>query len=82
MGGAYETTLETSEVTKYYAIAGMTIAMNDGIGMKYLLTDHLGSVIAITNSSGSVLSQQRYLPFGQVRTEPIFDFRFAILDWG
>ncbi len=36
---------------------------------KYLLTDHLGSVVAITSANGSVLSQQRYLPFGQVRTD-------------
>ncbi len=69
MGGAYETTVETSVVKKYYAIAGMTVAMNDGSSLKYLLTDHLGSVVAITDASGSVLSQQRYLPFGQVRTD-------------
>jgi RHS repeat-associated protein len=69
MGGAYETTLETNKVTKYYAIAGMTLAMNDGSSMQYLLTDHLGSVVAVTDASGSVLSQQRYLPFGQVRTD-------------
>jgi len=44
--------------------------------MQYLLTDHceapwkgLGSVVAITDASGNVLSQQRYLPFGQVRTD-------------
>ena len=71
MGGAYETTDDTSTVTvkKYYAIAGMTVALNDGNGMKYLLTDHLGSVVAVTDASDSVLSQQRYLPFGQVRRD-------------
>jgi hypothetical protein len=47
MGGAYETTVETGTEKKYYSIAGQTIAMNDGTGMKYLLTDHLGSVVAI-----------------------------------
>jgi hypothetical protein len=33
MGGAYETTVETSTVKKYYAIAGMTVAVNDGSGL-------------------------------------------------
>jgi RHS repeat-associated protein len=39
------------------------------LGLKYLLTDQLGSVVAVTNVSGALLSQQRYLPFGQVRTD-------------
>jgi RHS repeat-associated protein len=33
----------------------------------YLLTDHLGSVAAITDDEGSLLDQQRYLPFGAER---------------
>ncbi len=37
--------------------------------LDYLLTDHLGSVIAITDASGTLISQQRYLPFGGVRTD-------------
>ena len=37
--------------------------------LDYMLTDHLGSVVAVTNSSGTLISQQRYLPFGQVRTD-------------
>jgi RHS repeat-associated protein len=58
-------------VKKYYSIAGMTVAMYDSASnkMKYLLTDQLGSVVAITDNNGSKLSQQRYLPFGQVRTD-------------
>src|SRR5574341_1150759 len=67
MGGAYEVT--GSVVRKYYAIAGMTVAMRDGSGLKYLLTDHLGSVVGVTDSSGTLISQQRYLPFGQVRQD-------------
>jgi RHS repeat-associated protein len=66
MGGLYE--VNGSSVTKYYSIAGSTVAMNDGSGLKYLLTDHLGSVVAVTDSSGTLISQQRYLPFGQVRS--------------
>ncbi len=54
-------------VKRYYAIAGMTVAMNDGSGLKYLLTDHLGSVVAVTNANGELQESQRYLPFGGVR---------------
>jgi RHS repeat-associated protein len=35
----------------------------------YFLTDHLGSVVAITDASGALLNEQRYMPFGQVRTD-------------
>ncbi len=60
MGGLCE---ETDGVaTKYYATAGMTVAMHDASGMKYLLTDHLGSVDAVADANGNLLSQQRYLP--------------------
>jgi RHS repeat-associated protein len=47
--------------------AGMMVAVNDGTGLQYLLTDHLGSTVAVTNASGTLTSQQRYLPFGGVR---------------
>ena len=67
MGGAYEVT--DGAVKRYYSFAGMTVAMNDGAGLQYLLTDHLGSVVAITDASGTLTSQQRYLPFGQLRTD-------------
>jgi len=69
MGGAYEVSVESGAVRKYYAIAGQTVAMDDGSGMQYLLTDHLGSVVSVLDENGAVLSQQRYLPFGTVRTD-------------
>jgi RHS repeat-associated protein len=47
---------------------GISVGFNDGSGLKFLLTDHLGSVVAVTDSSGTLLSEQRYLPFGEVRT--------------
>jgi len=68
MGGAYEVT--GSAVKKYYSIAGMMVATQDASGLQYLLTDHLGSTVAVTNSSGTLTSQQRYLPFGAPRTIP------------
>jgi RHS repeat-associated protein len=67
MGGAYEVTGST--IRKYYSFAGMMVAMRDADGIKFLLTDHLGSMVAITNASGTLISEQRYLPFGQVRED-------------
>jgi len=64
-GGAYEVT--GSDVRKYYSFGGQTI-LKDSTGLQYFLTDHLGSVVAITNDTGTLTSQQRYLPFGGVRT--------------
>ena len=62
-------------VRKYYAIAGQTVAMrtyDPGTTtwlLHYFLTDHLGSVVAVLDDSGEVLSEQRCMPFGQVRTD-------------
>jgi RHS repeat-associated protein len=76
-GGSYEVRDDGTTITtiKYYAFGGQTIAMaapdpeNPGtVILSYFLTDHLGSVVAITDASGVLLEQQRYLPFGQVRT--------------
>ena len=38
---------------------GMTVAMSDAEGMNYLLTDHLGSVAAITDDEGTLIARHR-----------------------
>ncbi|WKZ49069.1 MAG: RHS repeat-associated core domain-containing protein [Anaerolineales bacterium] len=68
MGGQYE--VKDGATKKYYSIAGMTVAMQDASGLQYLLTDHLDSTVAVTDSTGTLTSQQRYLPFGGVRSIP------------
>jgi RHS repeat-associated protein len=68
MGGQYE--VKDGTTKKYYSIAGMLVAVDDGSAVQYLLTDHLGSTVAVTNSSGTLTSQQRYLPFGGTRAIP------------
>ena len=68
MGGQFE--VKDGATKKYYSIAGMMVAVHDGTGLQYLLTDHLGSTVAVTNQSGTLTSQQRYLPFGAARTIP------------
>jgi RHS repeat-associated protein len=67
MGGAYEVT--GTQVKKYYSLAGQTIMRDSDGSLKYLLTDHLGSTSAVVDGSGTLLSQQRYLPFGEVRAD-------------
>ena len=58
MGGAYEVRTDgtTTSTLKYYALAGMTVAMNDGSGLEYFLTDHLGSVVGVVNVGGTLVS--------------------------
>jgi RHS repeat-associated protein len=45
--------------------------MDDGSGIRYLLGDHLGSVIALLDGDGDLIagSEQRYYPFGAPRME-------------
>ncbi len=46
--------------------------------LSFFLTDHLGSLLAVTDESGSLVSEQRYpsppiragLPFGEAREDP------------
>ena len=69
-GGRYhvEIAADSSEsTTRYYSIAGQRPAMrnNDG-SINYLLGDHLGSVSTVVNASGEIISQSRYLPFGEL----------------
>ena len=60
-----------------YAIGGMVVAVRvtgspdtQDDGLFYLYNDHLGSVSRVVDTAGSVVSQARYLPFGEWRTEP------------
>jgi hypothetical protein len=71
-GGAYEVrnpgSLDQSTL-RCYAIAGMTVAMQDETILKFFLSDHLGSIVAVLDDAGAILSEQRYLPFGEVRAD-------------
>jgi RHS repeat-associated protein len=53
--------------TKYYTIGGMRVAMHDGTNLYYFASDHLSSSSLVMNTSGGVISEQRYMPFGQMR---------------
>jgi RHS repeat-associated protein len=56
----------------YYSFGGAVVAMKEGVTsaprvLSYLHGDHLGSTSLTTNISGTVVSQQRYKPYGEVR---------------
>ena len=61
---------QQTAVKRYYAIGGQPIAVRESSGTFYLLTDHLGSVVAVLDASGAVVGEQRYRPFGQPRLTP------------
>jgi RHS repeat-associated protein len=42
--------------------------MREGTTFDYFLTDHQGSVVGVTDAAGTLISETRYMPFGQVRT--------------
>jgi RHS repeat-associated protein len=56
-------------VRRYYSVAGQRVLL-DGTDTYYLLTDHLGSVVAVADSEGDLVSEQRYLPYGEGRFTP------------
>lgn len=69
MGGLY--TVDNAEtqspaITTTYTLAGQKVAVREGGTLSYLVTDHLGSVIALLDGDGDLIegSQQRYYPFG------------------
>ena len=54
-------------VKKYYHFNGQRIALRQGDEVYYLYGDHLGSTSLTTDESGNVVSEVRYLPYGQER---------------
>ncbi len=67
-------------VTKYYTFGGQKVAMRQGSEVYYLGGDHLGSTSLTTDSSGGVVSEVRYRPYGEVRWSngtSVTDFGFT-----
>ena len=62
IGAAWVTT------KKYYNFAGMMVAMDDGTDLVYFANDHLSSASLVMDSTGGLESENRYMPFGEVRT--------------
>ena len=78
IGGIYEATYDAggalTGTTKYYQAFGRTIAMRSSSvaacasTLHFLLADHLGSTVGMTDNSGNVLSTQKYWPYGTTRS--------------
>ena len=71
MGGMYE--IQDSggggeKTLVYHNIGGVMVAMDDGTDLVYFASDNLSSASLVMNDSGTLLSEQRYMPFGEVRT--------------
>jgi len=64
-----ETVTTVSSVTKYYYHGAKRVAMRKGNAVYYLHGDHLGSTSLTTDSTGGVVHEARYLPYGEVRWE-------------
>jgi RHS repeat-associated protein len=68
VGGIYEvdkTSGGSVTGTKtYYPAAG---AMRVGSTLYYVLGDHLGSASVVTNSTGTIVGEDRFYPFGETR---------------
>jgi RHS repeat-associated protein len=72
VGGVYEETRNslnavTRTVVYYPAGGAMRVTEGAASNVYYMLKDHLGSASALTDSSGNVVDEQRYMPFGQPR---------------
>ncbi len=67
------------EVTKYYEFNGQRIARRQDGVLTYLHTDHLGSTLLATNSSGTMVGEHRYRAYGSSRggDELATDHRFT-----
>ena len=83
-GGGYEIedngTTQTTK--KYYHFAGMMVAMYDGTDVVYFANDHLSSASMVMDDSGDPISENRYMPFGEVRAIPGDDDPITQTDFG
>ena len=65
--GLYEKT-GAGSVTKYYNAGGSTFAVRTNGVLAFVLTDHLGGTSKVLDQNGTVVSSQRYWPYGATRS--------------
>ena len=73
-GGAYEvvddvTAANEDQIKQYYYFANQLIAMDDGTNWNFFATDHLSSTSVVMDATGNLLSANRYMPYGELRTD-------------
>ena len=71
----YEFTDDGTDITtrQYYSVEGMMVAMKEWVNegsrtTHYFASDHLSSTSLVMDENGALLSENRYMPFGEVRT--------------
>ncbi len=72
VGGYFEWSGSTSTIVKYYQAGGQTAAMRTGSGsgtsgLRFSLSDHLGSTMLTINADLSGRADQLYKPWGESR---------------
>jgi RHS repeat-associated protein len=67
----YSISLLRTSISNWDDVAGQLVGMRkvETNELHYFLTDHLGSVAAILEADGDLKNEQRYKPFGEVRTD-------------
>jgi RHS repeat-associated protein len=66
LGGMWEET-GAGATKAYYSFGGQTVAVRDSVqGLSFLHSDHLGSVSVVSGAGASLLSSQRFDPWGKV----------------
>jgi uncharacterized protein RhaS with RHS repeats len=70
VGPNYEYNLTTQVATLYCPFNGRPVAMKQGTTVTYLVHDHLGSLVSVTDVTGQEVFAARYWPFGSLRTPP------------
>ncbi len=73
-GGSYEvvddiTALDDDQIKQYYYFANQLITMDDGSNWNFFATDHLSSTSVVMDATGNMLSANRYMPYGELRTD-------------
>ncbi len=64
----FEWHVATEQATQYYFADATRIGMRtDAGGLQFILGDHLGSTSVMADPSGSLLSSQGYMPWGETR---------------
>jgi RHS repeat-associated protein len=66
--GIYEKDLVSGKITKYLSFGGKNVVFKDNNGLKYIVSDHLGSTRTTISNTGTRLTDAKYYPYGLPRT--------------
>jgi RHS repeat-associated protein len=64
----YEKNLTTGEVTSSYYLGGKLVATKTGDTLEYIHQDHLSGTALVSDSSGGLVNEISYYPYGSTRS--------------